>query len=78
MSGGFVPLIPFLISQTSHLIYSIMLSIIFLFAIGAYGAKTIGNDIIVTGARTAAIGLVAALITYYVGICFSMLAPLYG
>jgi VIT1/CCC1 family predicted Fe2+/Mn2+ transporter len=74
MAGGFIPLIPFLTPHISHLAVSICLSMVFLFAVGAYAAKSVGNNVILTGARTAAIGLIAAIITYYVG--FAHIAPL--
>lgn len=76
MGGGFVPLIPFLTPHIAHLAASVVFSTLFLFAVGAYAAKSVGNDVIMTGARTAAIGLIAAIITYYVGTLFARIAPL--
>jgi VIT1/CCC1 family predicted Fe2+/Mn2+ transporter len=77
MGGGFIPIVPFLIPQISHIAASIIFSTLFLFAVGAYAAKSIGNNVIMTGARTAAIGLIAAIITYYVGVGFAQIAPMF-
>jgi VIT1/CCC1 family predicted Fe2+/Mn2+ transporter len=73
MGGGFVPLLPFLIPQISHLAISIIFTMVFLFAVGANAARTAGNHAVMTGLRTAAIGLIAAAITYAVGYGFSHL-----
>lgn len=75
MGGGFVPIIPFLfISSGLNLILSVVLSTIFLFAIGANAARLVGNGVLWTGFRTAIIGLIAAAITYAVGTGFASLA----
>lgn len=76
MGGGFVPLIPFLTPHIAHLAASVIFSTLFLFAVGAFAAKSIGNNVIMTGARTAAIGVIAAVITYFVGQGFAKIAPL--
>jgi len=76
MGGGFIPLVPFLTPHIAHLAASIIFSVIFLFAVGAYAAKSVGNNVLMTGIRTAAIGLIAAIITYYVGVGFAHIAPL--
>ncbi len=76
MGGGFIPLVPFLTPHIAHLAASIIFSTIFLFAVGAYAAKSVGNNIMLTGIRTAAIGLIAAIITYYVGVGFAQIAPM--
>jgi|GEM_PF-6335042 len=73
MGGGFVPLVPFLTPIQSSLAWSVALSTIFLFAIGANAARVGGNGIVWTGLRTAVIGLIAAGITYAVGIGFAEL-----
>jgi VIT1/CCC1 family predicted Fe2+/Mn2+ transporter len=77
MGGGFVPLVPFLfMASDSNLILSIMLSTIFLFAIGTNAARMAQQGISIpkcclTGLRTAVIGLIAAAITYAVGLGFA-------
>lgn len=74
MGGGFIPLIPFIIPGLSHLLLSVILSAIFLFAIGANAARIVGNGVFWTGLRSAIIGLIAAAITYSVGVGFAKLA----
>jgi VIT1/CCC1 family predicted Fe2+/Mn2+ transporter len=77
MGGGFVPLLPFLfLASQSNLVFSVILSAIFLFAIGTNAARMAQQGISIpkcclTGLRTAVIGLIAAAITYAVGLGFA-------
>ena len=73
LGGGFVPIIPFLLPIRAHLIVSVILSMVFLFSIGAYAGKATGTPWLKKGLQTAAIGLVAAAITYAVGYGFSLI-----
>ena len=74
MGGGFVSIIPFLFPALQHpLWFSIMLSMIFLFAIGAHAGNITKTPWLKKGLQTAAIGLVASVITYAVGYGFSLI-----
>ncbi len=72
MFGGFIPIIPFLLPIDSPLVISVVLSMTFLFAIGAYAGRATRTPWLKKGLQTAAIGLVAAAITYAVGYGFSL------
>lgn len=76
MGGGLVPLLPFLIPHTAHLEISVILSVIFLFAVGANSARVVGDNILKTGFRSAALGLIAAAITYFIGTGFAKISIL--
>jgi VIT1/CCC1 family predicted Fe2+/Mn2+ transporter len=75
MAGGFIPIIPFILPNIAHFAVSVLFSALFLFAIGAHAARIIREDILLTGTRTAMLGLVAAAVTYFIGTIFAQIIP---
>ncbi len=73
LGGGFIPVIPFLLPIGSPLVVSVVLSMIFLFSIGAYAGNATRTPWLKKGLQTAAIGFVAAAITYVVGYAFTLI-----
>lgn len=66
--GSVIPLLPFaLFGVGESIFYSLVISTIVLFAVGAYKARiTVGNWL-KSGVEMAAVGMVAALVGYFVG-----------
>ena len=75
LGGGFVPIIPFIFSFPSPLMFSLAFSVIFLFLMGAHFAKYTKQNPVSAGLRILVVGLIAATITYVVGYAFSLIAP---
>jgi predicted membrane protein (TIGR00267 family) len=70
--GAFVPLLPYLLStlKSSSLIASVVLSLAFLFAAGAWKGRIVGRKVWRGGLETVLIGAVAAAILYLIGSAF--------
>lgn len=68
--GGLIPLVPFLLIATKidSLIVAGLVSPIFLFSVGAWRGVAVGRRFWKTGLETLAIGLVAALVLYLIGL----------
>jgi len=75
LGGGSIPIIPFIFSFPSPLMFSLAFSVIFLFLMGAHFAKYTKQNPSVAGLRILVVGLIAATITYVVGYAFSLIAP---
>ena len=68
--GALIPLVPFLILPTriDSLIVAILVSPVFLFAVGSWRGHVVGKKFWKTGLETLGIGLAAALTLYLIGL----------
>lgn len=70
--GHLIPLLPFFVlARTPALVVAIVLSVVALFAVGAYTAVSLVGDWRRAGLRFVAIGLGAAAIGFFVGRLFN-------
>ncbi|MDH4123246.1 MAG: VIT1/CCC1 transporter family protein [Thermoplasmata archaeon] len=66
--AAFVPLVPFfLMEPLEAMIYALIITIVFLFGMGAYLGSLLKEMIIYTGLRFAAAGLITAIIVFLIG-----------
>lgn len=66
--GSVIPLIPFaFLGIGDAIIYSLALSTLVLFAVGVYKAKTTVGNWLKSGLEMAAVGMLAALVGYFIG-----------
>ena len=74
LAGSFIPLIPFFIFSVGNAIWvSLIISTLVLFVVGYYKAKeTLGRQFIKQGVEMAVIGMMSALVGYFVGSLFKI------
>lgn len=74
-TGAIVPVIPFLLfARSSAVVASLALSAIALFAVGAAITLFTGRNVLFSGARQLAIGLIAAALTFAIGRALGVLS----
>lgn len=77
MGGGAIPIIPFLFDLGDTLVglrYAVILSMVFLFAVGFFTGKVTRRNPFYEGLFNATIGIIAAAATYFVGYGIALLA----
>ncbi len=75
MGGGIVPIMPFFFRELANpLLFSVAGSAVFLFLVGGLVSKITKRNFFVSGLEAMATGIIASVITYYVGYGFSLLA----
>lgn len=72
--GSFVPLAPFILFSIDYAIpLSVALSAVILFIVGFYKAKvTLGRNLVKQGIEMLAIGIISALVGYFIGSLFKV------
>ena len=72
ISGGLIPLLPYLINLQPQYSFSIVISVLMLFIVGTAKSTITGKGWIRSGLESTIAGIFAIIIGYYVGVFFSI------